>query len=172
MAVCRIALVIPLSGMAAKNDSRHVEPLLKPTASYDSIGCYLHVTCGGNSAQLYLEKLDESKRPLGKCIMFKGSWFTPSEFELHCGKKTKKWRQSIMHLGKPLSEYNLSCPPKQGVKHGSRSVDMRGLVQGHSPHVHRQGPVRSASPALPSVSSQRQSRPLLINSVLSFVKAY
>ena len=67
--------------MAAKNDSRHVEPLLKPTAAYNSIiGSFIHVTCGFNSAQLYLEKLDESKRPLGKCIMFKGSWFTPSEF--------------------------------------------------------------------------------------------
>ena len=77
-----------------------------------------------------------------------------------------------MHLGKPLGVYSLSCPPKQGAIHGSRSVDMQGFVQSHSPRVHRQGSVRSASPALPSVSSQRQSRPLLINSVLSFVKAY
>ena len=84
----------------------------------------------------------------------------------------KRQKSGDTSIGIPLGEYSLSCPPKQGAKHGSRSVDMRGLVQGHSPHVHRQGSVRSASPALRSVSSQRQSRPLLINSVLSFVKAY
>ena len=122
-------------------------------------------SCGSNSAQFYLDKLDESKRSLGKCITFKGSWFTPSEFETYCGKKTKKW---IVHLGKPLSVYSLSCPPKQGAEHGSGVASH--CPQGHTPQGRSQSTARSAS--LPSVSSQRLPMPLLVNAVLSFVKAY
>ena len=60
------------------------------------------------------DKFDVSKRLLGKCILFRGTHYTPPEFVSYCGKKCKKWRQSIMHLGKPLCDYSLTCPPKQG----------------------------------------------------------
>ena len=99
-----------LSEMAAKHDSRLDKPLLEPSVTNDNQGCFIYVSCGSCTARFYLDKLDESKRSLGKCILLEGSWYTPSEFESHCGKKTKKWRQSIMHSGKPLSEYNMSWP--------------------------------------------------------------
>ena len=73
-----------------------------------------------------------------------------------------------MHLGKPLSVYSLSCPPKQGAEHGSGVASH--CPQGHTPQGRSQGTARSAS--LPSVSSQRLPMPLLVNAVLSFVKAY
>ena len=47
-------------GMAAKSDSRSVGPLLKSSVAHDNFGC-----------------------------VFKGCWFTPSEFESYCGKKAK-----------------------------------------------------------------------------------
>ena len=156
--------------MAVKNSS--VGALLKPSLVSDGSGCFMYVSCGSNSAQLYLDKLDESRRPLGKCILFKGSWFSPSDFESHCGKKTKKWRQAITHLGKPLGDYNLSCSQTQRAKHASHVADTHSRFQGHSPHVGSQGPSRSVSPALPSASSHIHSKPVLINSVLSFIKAY
>ena len=47
------------------------------------------------------------------------------------GKKGRKWRQSLLHLGKPLAEYNLTCSEQhlvQSVVGGSLSemniVDM------------------------------------------------
>ena len=156
--------------MAVKNSS--VGALLKPSLLSDGSGCFMYISCGNNSAQLYLDKLDESRWPLGKCILFKGSWFSPSDFESHCGKKTKKWRQAIMHLGKPLGDYNLSCSQTQGVKHASYVADTHTRFQGHSPHVGSQGPSRSVSSALPSASSHIHSKPVLINSVLYFIKAY
>ena len=76
-----------------------------------------------------------------------------------------------MLLGKLLSDYSLSCPPKQGAnKHGSGVACH--CPQGHTPQGHSRGTARSASPALPSVSSQRPSKPLLVNAPLSIVKAY
>ena len=54
---------------------------------------------------LYIAKFDDSKRSQGKCILTGGKWFTPPEFE---SKKAKKWKQSLLHLGKPLHEFNLS----------------------------------------------------------------
>ena len=39
-----------------------------------------------------------------------GKWYTPSEVETLGGKKARKWKQSLFHNGKPLVEYNLTCP--------------------------------------------------------------
>lgn len=125
--------------MAAKSMSQSVGLLLKPSVA--------HVLL---------------QQSLGKCIVFSGSWFTPSEFV------GKKWRQSIMHLGKPLSEYNLSCSSKQGANYNTHAVDSQvNLSHGHSSLGHIQGTVRSASPSSHSVSSP--TRPLPIISVLAFV---
>ena len=110
--------------MASKgSDNRSAKPVLKPSVVYDNFGCNICVSCGSYTAQFYLDKFDESKLSLGKCILLNGSWFTPSGFESHCGKKSKKWKRSIMHSGKSLSEYSLSCPPKQGAKQVSGLVD-------------------------------------------------
>ena len=77
-----------------------------------------------------------------------------------------------MLVGKLLSDYSLSCPPKQGAKHGSGVASHCECPQGHTPQGRSQGNARSASPALPSISSQRHCKPRLVNAVLSFVKAY
>ena len=157
--------------MAAKHDSGLNKPLLKPSVTNDNQGCFIYVSCGNSTARFYLDKLDESKRSLGKCVLLEGSWYTPSEFESHCQKKTKKWRQSIMHSGKPLSEYSLSCPPKQGAKHASCNVDTQpNCVQGNLQQGRNQGATRSAYPLTPSNSSHRLASPLLINAVLSFLR--
>ena len=133
------------------------------------IGCYICVSCGSYTAQFYLDKFDESKRTLGKCILWNGSWYTPSEFESHCGKKSKKWKQSIMHSGKSLIEYSLSCPPKQGAKQVSSLADNQThCVQDTLSQDCGQGTTMSASPLL----SSQLSRPLFVNTVLSFIKAY
>ena len=71
-----------------------------------------------------------------------------------------------------MGDYNLSCSQTQGAKHASHVADTHSHSQGHSSHVGSQGPSRSASPALPSASSHIHSKPVLINSVLSFIKAY
>ena len=84
-------------------------------------------------------------------------------------EKSKKWKQSIIHLSKSLSEYSLSCPPKQGAKQVSGLVDSQthcALSQDCS-----QGTTTAVSP-LVSLNSSQLSRPLLVNIVLSFIKAY
>ena len=82
---------------------------LQPSIVQDSIGPHIIVTCANLSGKLYLLKLDESKKPLPKCVLINGSWFSPSEVESLAGKKAKKWKQSLQHLDKPLSHYILSC---------------------------------------------------------------
>ena len=74
----------------------------------DSMGPHI-VTCANLSGKLYLLKLDESKKPLPKCVLINGLWFSPSEVESLAWKKAKKWKQSLQHLDKPLSHYILSC---------------------------------------------------------------
>lgn len=69
----------------------------KPIVICDVSGVYITVSCGNTSGHLYLKKLDESKKTLGKCILAKGSWHSPPEFELLGGKKSRRWRQSISH---------------------------------------------------------------------------
>ena len=59
-------------------------------------------------AKLYVDRVDLSKRAVGKCVQCSGKWYSPSEFETLGGKRAKKWRQSLFHLGKRLCEYNLS----------------------------------------------------------------
>ena len=71
----------------------------------DSFGPYVSFTCDDISGNFYLSKSDESKKPLPKCVLVNGSWYSPTEVEGLAGKK-----QSLQHLGKPLSEYSLSCP--------------------------------------------------------------
>ena len=81
------------------------------TLLQDSLGSHISVTCCSVSGSLYLSKLDESKKPQPKCILANDNWYSPPEFESLAGKKARKWKQSLHHLGKPLSDYVLSCTP-------------------------------------------------------------
>ena len=96
-------------------DRRVSKSGLKPTYIHDGVGVYLSITCGMVAGCLYLNKLNESKKSLGKCILANNVWYTPPEFEALGGKKAKRWRQSLSHFGKPLGEYDLSCPQQFNV---------------------------------------------------------
>ena len=56
--------------MASKSsDCRVSKSGLKPTYIHDNVGVYLSISCGSVTGFLYLNKLDESKKSLGKCIL-------------------------------------------------------------------------------------------------------
>ena len=57
-----------------------VLPGLKPSFVHDSNGWCIAITCGSLSGYLYVNKLDESKKSLGKCILAKGVWHSSPEF--------------------------------------------------------------------------------------------
>ena len=101
---------------ATKGNSLGASALLQPTYVKDSLGAHnIVITCGNITGQLYVAKLSQSKRVQAKCILVNGSWLTPSEVEALAGKRGRKWRQSLLHLDKPLSVYNLSrCPDGVG----------------------------------------------------------
>ena len=42
---------------------------------------YISISCGSISGQLYVDKMDESKRSSGKCVLVSGAWYSPSEVE-------------------------------------------------------------------------------------------
>ena len=86
----------------------------QPTRLDDPKAAYIAITCGSISCQLFLSKLDESKRSNGKCVLVGGRWLTPTEVDSLTGKKAKKWKQSLLHLGRPLSQFILSTQPSQG----------------------------------------------------------
>ena len=160
-----------------RDDTQAQKTGLRPSVAHDNLGTYIDICCGTSNAQLYLDKLEESKRSLTKCILFRGSWYAPLDFESLCGRKSKKWRQSITHLGKPLSEYNLSCP-KQGSQHGAGIVGSRVDTQPPCSSVTHvldtSTPTLSVPVLQPNSCSQGSSvsSPLLISAVLSFIKAF
>ena len=95
---------------------------LQPSFLKDSIGLHILVTCGNVSGKLYLCKLDESKKPLPKCILVNSVWYSPPEVESLAGKKSKKWKQSLRHLDKPLFDYILSGSHVSTCQQGPSSV--------------------------------------------------
>ncbi|OQR68669.1 hypothetical protein BIW11_04516 [Tropilaelaps mercedesae] len=61
----------------------------------------LEVECGGNKGLLYLGRLCQGSK--GPCILFKGTWLTPNEFQYVSGRETAKdWKRSIRHSGKSM----------------------------------------------------------------------
>ena len=81
---------------------------LQPSFGKDSFGLYVSVSCGKVSGKLYPDKM--SKKSPGKCVWVDNQWYTPTEVEVLGGKKAaRKWKQSLLHLGRRLAEYDLSC---------------------------------------------------------------
>ena len=165
---------------------------LQPSVLQDSIGPHIIVTCANLSGKLYLSKLDESKKPLPKCVLVNGSWFSPSEVESLAGKKAKRWKQSLQHLHKPLSDYILSCSSvslsqqsMSAVNTNTTVVDNTGTSQSGSSQASVNQPV-SVSTGLNTPSSQSEQHssstggspvttrpnPPLVDTVLSFIAAY
>ena len=131
------------------------------------------------SGQLYLSKM--SKKSPGKCVLVSGQWYSPLEVESLGGRRAKKWKQSLQHLRKPLADYDLSC---FDLATGTGASLSTGLVTDLS-----SSSVQLSGDAVFPCSSQVQSggtdsgsvsmssprsctRPLLVDVVLSFVKAY
>lgn len=61
----------------------------------------LPITCRKKHAVLHKSKMGSGRN--GKCIYFQNAWFTPSEFEHHCGLEgSKDWKRSLRYGGKPV----------------------------------------------------------------------
>ena len=161
---------------------------LQPSIVQDSIGPHIIVTCSNLSGKLYLLKLDESKKPLPKCVLINGSWLSPSEMESLAGKKAKKWKQSLQHLDKPLSHYILSCSSvslsQQSISADNANrdvVDNTGVSQSGNSQASL-NPSASVSSGLNTPISQAQQQGSftattkpnapLVDTVLSFIAAY
>ena len=123
-------LVKSASMSSMSRDSRVSKSGLKPTYSHDGIGVYLSITCGSVAGCFYLNMLNESKN-LGKCILASNVWYTPPEFEALGGKRARRWKQSLLHIGKPLGDYNLSCPQQFNVSTMSQG-DCEAAVSEHN----------------------------------------
>ena len=102
---CAVFVLMSTSGEARSGLKR------QPTRLDDPQGAYIAITYGSISGQLFFDKC---KRSQGKCVLVGGRWLTPTEVESLAGKKAKKWKKSLLHLGRPLSEFNLSTQPSQG----------------------------------------------------------
>ena len=115
-----------------------------------------------------------------------GTWLTPSEVEALPGKRGRKWRQSLLHLDKPLSVYNLSrCPDSAGGSSRCSSPSELSATLVPESVVLSRGQDKSMpacsqdtsmsvpySGVLPPNQSPQASCPLLMNAALSFIKAY
>ena len=85
-------------------------------------------------------------------------------------------------MGKPLSDYNLSCIPSQSIQHGSvvsLGASLSQPVTGAAASVQVLDNVPTPSGSILTSSSSpfcspcaSNSCPLLFNTVLSFIKAY
>lgn len=164
---------------------------LQPSILQDSVGPHIIVTCAALSGKLYLLMLDESKKPLSKCIHANGKCYSPYEFESLAGKKAKKWKQSLLHLDKPLSSYDLSCSSVSQLSMSTNNTntavcDNTGRTQSDCSQGSVCDPVSvpPGPPATPStqpvqLSSSTDGTPVttgptppLVDTVLSFIAAF
>lgn len=59
------------------------------------------VRCKTTTAELYKSRLGSGGR--GRCIKYRDTWYTPSEFEMECGRgSSKDWKRSIRYGGRSL----------------------------------------------------------------------
>ena len=131
---CSPFYFLAMSTTRGADKHRSSQARLKPSFVQDSHGWHIDVCCGSLSGLFYISKLDDSKNCLGKCVLAKGNWYSPPEFEALSGKKNKKWRQSITHLGKPLIEYDLTCPRPPAPS--QTQLNSGASVSSPCPHVH------------------------------------
>ncbi|GBP47010.1 Deformed epidermal autoregulatory factor 1 [Eumeta japonica] len=61
----------------------------------------LPIRCKNIAAELYKDRFGSGGR--GRCIKYGMQWFTPSEFEAHCGRASSKdWKRSIRFGGRSI----------------------------------------------------------------------
>lgn len=62
------------------------------------------MSCAENEAKFYLKRF--ARGSVGKCILFRGRWLTPNEFQTISGRKSSKdWKRSIRLRGRILKEF-------------------------------------------------------------------
>lgn len=70
----------------------------------DEFGEYLKVACNTNEARFYLSRF--ARGSIGRCVLFRGRWITPNEFQAVSGRQSSKdWKRSIRLKGRCLKEY-------------------------------------------------------------------
>ncbi|XKL65016.1 hypothetical protein PGB90_005102 [Kerria lacca] len=84
-------------------DDPNNQTIEKITYSYQEAASLpvLHVRCKNTNAELHKRRFGSGGR--GRCIKLNNQWFTPSEFEAHCGRASSKdWKRSIRFGGRSL----------------------------------------------------------------------
>lgn len=133
-----------------------------------------------------MQNSPKQKRVKNKCVLLNNKWYSPSEVEALAGKKAKKWRQSILHLGKPLSAYDLPycdntlvgvCGPPSSSPDGSLSVSTLSsgnvvLSEGNTSAVGVVPSPQRGELSSPGQTASVPNGPLLVNPVLAFIKAF
>ena len=70
----------------------------------DELGEHLQVTCAENEAKFYKNRF--ARGSIGRCVLFRGRWITPNEFQAISGRQSSKdWKRSIRLNGRCLKEY-------------------------------------------------------------------
>ena len=106
----------------------------------------------------------------------KGSWHSLPEFEVLDGKRGRRWRQSLLHQGRPVGDYNLSCPQSLLVEddvsaHSLLSAPEQSVGDTSSACSHGAS-LSSSNTVLSTQSLSTTNHCLLIKSVLCFIKAF
>ena len=70
----------------------------------DEFGQFIPVNCNNNEAHFYLNRF--SRGSVGRCVLFRGRWITPNEFQAISGRQSSKdWKRSIRLRGRCLKEF-------------------------------------------------------------------
>ena len=111
---------------------------------------------------LYLDKQGDKGKRGSKCVLSDSKWYTPLEFEKLGGKSARKWKMSLTHRGRPLSEYSLDC--------GATATDALGSVS----NIPSSAAATTQSTNIPSNAAvaAQSSNTMLIDVPLAFVKAF
>ena len=96
------------TGSTTSSDSQTRIPVPQATNSglyqTDEYGEYVAVSCAENDARFYLNRF--ARGSIGRCVLFKGRWITPNEFQAVSGRQSSKdWKRSIRLKGRCLKEY-------------------------------------------------------------------
>ena len=92
------------TGSSSSSDAAARSPNTAGLLQADEYGEHLNVSCAGNSAKFYLNRF--ARGSIGRCVLFKGRWITPNEFQAISGRQSSKdWKRSIRLRGRCLKEF-------------------------------------------------------------------
>ena len=98
----------------------------------DIHGQHLQVTCADNEANFYRERF--ARGSIGRCVLFRGRWITPNEFQAISGRQSSKdWKRSIRLNGRCLKEYI-----SDGLFREHPKTCTCGICQGEDDYLKRQ----------------------------------